>query len=78
MEQNKAIYHDCCFEHKVRGEVMPTPQNGDDGGDSLLSRPLADIHLGSSGHSQSQRLNHRPPDVTSEQAEKLLFFKLET
>lgn len=25
MEQNKAIYHDCCFKHKVRGEVMQTP-----------------------------------------------------
>lgn len=24
MEQNKAIYHDCCFEHKVREEVMQT------------------------------------------------------
>lgn len=24
MEQNKAIYHDCCFEHKVGEEVMQT------------------------------------------------------
>lgn len=24
MEQNKAIYHDCCFEHKVREEAMQT------------------------------------------------------
>lgn len=33
--------------------------------------------LGSSGHSQSDLLNHQPPHVTFEQAEKLFFFKLE-
>lgn len=27
MEQNKAIYHDCCFEHKVPEEVMQTTSN---------------------------------------------------
>lgn len=25
MEQNKAIYHDCCFKRKVRGEAVQTP-----------------------------------------------------
>lgn len=49
------------------------PQPGDDGSHPLLSGLLADIHLGSSGHSQPHHLNHQTPYVTSEQAEKLLF-----
>lgn len=71
MEQNKAIYHDCCFEQKVKEEVAQTASKLDDGSYPPLPGLLADIHLGSSGHSQPDHLNHWPPCVTSEQAEKL-------
>lgn len=71
MEQNKAIYHDCCFEHKVREEVVQTTSKLNDGSSPPLPRLLADIHLGSSGQSQPDHLNHWPPCVASEQAEKL-------
>lgn len=71
MEQNKAIYHDCCFEHKVREVIEQTTSKLDDGSYPLLPGLLTDIHLGSRGHSQPDHLNHWPPCVTSEQAEKL-------
>lgn len=71
MEQNEAISHDCCFERKVREAREPTTSKLDDGSYPLLPGLLTDIHLGSPGHSQSDHLNHRPPCVTPEQAEKL-------
>lgn len=74
MEQNKAIYHDCCFKHKVRGEVMQTPsQTGMMETICFSLGFLLTPTLGSSGHSQSDLLNHQPSYVTSEQAEKLFF-----